>query len=75
MVDTHRQAGDVRIVLTFHLLCLKRTGEVNDVGTTSQMTGFGEVAIGEDMAGAQMDEPRTVGKLTRHRRHIVLSTC
>ena len=47
VIHTHRQIG---------ILLLEDTTELDEVCTSAQMAGFREVAVGEDMAGAQVYE-------------------
>ena len=47
MIDTH---GQLRI------LFLEDTAELDEVCATAKVRGFREVAVGEDMTAAQMDE-------------------
>ena len=58
--DTTRDIGKCHTVIHAHgqfgVLFLKDAAELDEVGTTTQMAGLGEVAIGEDVAGAQMNE-------------------
>ena len=39
------------------------------------MAGFGEIAIGEDVAGAEMNEMSSRSKLTCHSHDIVVGPC
>ena len=58
--DTTRDIGKCHAVIHAHrqfgILLLEDTAELDEVSTTTQMAGLGEVAIGEDMAGTQMNE-------------------
>ena len=47
VVHTHRQGG---------ILLFEDAAELDEVGTTAKVRSLGEVAIGEDMARAQMHE-------------------
>ena len=47
VVDAHGQSG---------IGALEDAAKLHKVGTSAKVAGFGEVAIGEDVARAQMDE-------------------
>ena len=66
VVDAHRQAG---------ILLLEDAGQFDEVGAASQMAGLGEVAVGEDMAGAQVHEMGARSELAGQFHHVVIGTC
>ncbi len=74
MVDAHRQPGNVGIVLAVEFLLLESTHQIDEVGAAAKMAGLGEVAVGENVAGAQVDKPRARGELARHGRNVVLGS-
>lgn len=45
------------------------------IGTSTQVAGFREVAIGEDMAGTQVDEVGAGCEFMRHGDDIVVGSC
>ena len=57
------------------VLLLKDSCQFDEVGTTAQMAGLGEIAIGEDVTGAQMNEMGATGKLLRQVDNLVVGTC
>ena len=66
MVNTH---GERRVLL------LEDARQLDDVGTSAQVGCLGEVAVGEDVARAQMHEMSARGILARQGNHVVLNTC
>ena len=66
MIHTHGQLG---------ILFLEDAAELDEVGTTTQVTGLSEVAIGEDMAGAQMNEMGAGSELLSEIDYIIICTC
>ena len=66
VIYAHRQLG---------VLFLKDTAELNQVGTSAEVRSLCEVAIGEDVARAQMNEVCARSKLLGEVDHIVISTC
>ncbi len=48
--------------------------ELDEVGPSAEVAGFGEVAVGEDVAGAQVHEVGARGKLAGHGDDIVIGS-
>ena len=52
--DAARLVGERHAVVNTHgqlrILLFEDAAELNEVGTSAQMAGFGEVAVGEDVA-------------------------
>ena len=65
MVYTHGEVG---------IFLLKDTGELNKVCPTAQVAGFGEIAVVENVARAQMDKPSAAAELARHLYHVVVNS-
>ena len=66
VIDAHGQLG---------IFLLKDAAELDEVGTSAQVGGFGEVAVGEDVAGAQVYEVGARSELAGHLHDIVVGTC
>ena len=56
-------------------LGLKDATQFYQVGTPAKMTGFREVAVGEDMAGTKVNEVGARCELARHVHHVIISPC
>ena len=65
MVYAHRQSG---------IFLLEDTAEFDEVGTSAQMAGLGEVAVGEDVARTQVNEVGARSKLLGEFYDIIVST-
>ena len=65
MIDAHRQTG---------ILLLEDAGKLNEVGTTAQVAGLGEVAVGEDVAAAEVHEVGARSELAGKINHVVVGT-
>ena len=63
VIDTHRQ---------LRILLLEDATELDEVCTTAEVGGLCEVAIGEDVAGAQMDEVGARSELAGEIDHVVV---
>ena len=66
VIHTHRQLW---------VLLLEDAAEFNKVSASAEVACFCEVAIGEDVAGAQMDEVGARSELTGEVHHVVVGTC
>lgn len=75
VVNAHRLSGNVGIAVAVELFLLKDMHQFDEVGPSAKVAGLGEIAVEEDVAGAQENEPRARGELPGHRRHVVLSAC
>ena len=65
MIDTHRQT---------RVLLLEDAGKLDEVGTTAQVAGLGEVAVGEDVAAAEVYEVGARSELAGKIDHVVVGT-
>ena len=65
MIDAHRQTG---------ILLLEDAGKLDEVGTTAQVAGLGEVTIGEDVAAAEVYEVGARSELAGKIDHVVVGT-
>ena len=77
--DATRLVGEGHTVVYAHgkirILLLEDTAEFDDVSTSAQMAGLREVAVGEDVAAAQVDEVGARSELLGHLHYIVIGTC
>ena len=65
MIDTHRETG---------ILLLEDAGKLDEVGTTAQVAGLGEVAVGEDVAAAEVYEVGARSELAGKSDHVVVGS-
>ena len=65
MIDAHRETG---------VLLLEDAGKLDEVGTTAQVAGLGEVAVGEDVAAAEVYEVGARSELAGKIDHVVVGT-
>ena len=65
MIDTHRETG---------VLLLEDAGKLDEVGTTAQVAGLGEVAVGEDVAAAEVYEVGARSELLGKIDHVVVGS-
>jgi hypothetical protein len=77
--DTARLVGKRHTVVNTHgqlwILLLEDTAKLDEVGTSAQMAGLGEVAVGEDVARTQVNEVGARSKLLGQLNDVVVSTC
>ena len=77
--DTARLVGECHTVVHTHgqlwILLLEDATQFDEVGTSAQVAGLGEVAIGEDVTRTQVNEVGARGKLLSQLHHIVIGTC
>ena len=73
-----RLVGERHAVVHTHgqgwIFLFKDAAELDKVGTTAQMTGFREVAVGEDVATTQVNEVGARCKLLGHSHYVVVGT-
>ena len=76
--DAAGLVGEGHAVVNTHgelwVLLLEDAGELDEVGTTAQMRCFGEVAVREDMTGAEVYEMGARSKLLSHLHHVVIGS-
>ena len=77
--DAARLVGKRHTVVNAHgqlwVLLLEDTAEFDKVGTSAQVTGLGEVAVGEDVARTQVNEVCARSKLLGQLNDVVVSAC
>ena len=65
MIHTHRQIG---------ILLLEDTCQFDEVGTSTKMTSFRKVAVGEDVARTKVNEVGARSKFLSQLHHVVVGT-